>query len=279
MSNLAVSDERMFSRRQRSPRPSIRHTEQIFNTRASAGCLRRRGFSRCPRTRPSMRARSFLVLYWVMASALWFTMGCPQLLEDNFDLVVSDSGSGGGNAAADSGSNAGAAVIVPAAATEPDAGAIAAAEGDPATESDAAIEDAAAEAGIPPPPEACPGGSLGPDGETCYYVAPTAVRWSEARQACADAGRLLVQIDSADEDAFIASLGGFSFWIGAGDTVVEGSFIWSDGSAIVFSNWGLDQPDDFPGPDCIEKRQETNEPWYDQPCSNLRQYVCEAAAG
>lgn len=84
-----------------------------------------------------------------------------------------------------------------------------------------------------------------------------------------------MKIDSAEEDGFVASLSALSLWIGASDVAVDGSFVWSDGSAIVFSNWGGAQPDAFPGPDCVEKRQEPGEPWYDQPCGNARLYVCE----
>jgi hypothetical protein len=99
----------------------------------------------------------------------------------------------------------------------------------------------------------------------------------DARQLCEDADQTLVQIGTAEEDGFVASLSSDNLWLGASDLQTDGSFVWSDGSPIVFSNWGAAQPDAFPGPDCIEKRQEPGEPWYDQPCDNLRLYVCESA--
>lgn len=139
--------------------------------------------------------------------------------------------------------------------------------------------DAEVEAGPveppPPPPPSCSGGALAPGSQTCYFVASSPRSWHDARQLCQFAGRTLVKIESAEEDGFVASLSAASLWIGASDTAVDGHFVWSDGSPILFSNWGGSQPDAFPGPDCVEKRQEPGEAWYDQPCGNPRLYVCE----
>lgn len=138
----------------------------------------------------------------------------------------------------------------------------------------AAPPDAGHDAATGEPPD-CPGGVLEANTQTCYFLATTAQSWLDARQLCENAGRALVKIESAAEDGFVADLSPASLWIGASDTAVDGDFVWSDGSPIVFSNWGGSQPDAFPGPDCVEKRQESGEPWYDQPCSNARLYVCE----
>jgi Lectin C-type domain len=138
--------------------------------------------------------------------------------------------------------------------------------------------DAAVEAGSGEPAPTCNGGSLGPDGDTCYFMALTALSWPDARQSCLDAGRSLVKLDSTAEDAFVGGLSQANLWIGASDTLVDGSFVWSDNSPIVFGNWGPAQPDAYPGPDCVEKRQEAGEPWYDQPCVDAKLYICEAPA-
>jgi hypothetical protein len=93
-----------------------------------------------------------------------------------------------------------------------------------------------------------------------------------------DAERLLLQIDSAAEESFIATMIPSSIWIGASDTDIDGTFVWSDASPIVYSNWGPAQPDAYAGPDCVEKRQATDGLWYDQPCGGLKPYVCESPA-
>jgi hypothetical protein len=107
-------------------------------------------------------------------------------------------------------------------------------------------------------------------------MAPFPRSWTGARDFCLASGRRLVQIDSALEDAFVASSSAANLWIGASDLKLDGDFVWSDGSPIAFSNWGGAQPDDYPGPDCVEKRQEPGERWYDQPCGDVKLFLCEA---
>src|SRR5687768_14777110 len=157
-----------------------------------------------------MGARRFFALQCTVAHALCFATACPQLLEDDFGRAagaggsVGNAGTGAGGSMAGSGSysgagmdasaEAGAAAVPP---LPPDAG-----DGDDVA--DAAADDAGA-----PVPTACPQGALGP-GATCFYLATSAVIWSAASQACLDAGRLLVQIDSAEEDTFIATLSPWS---------------------------------------------------------------------
>jgi hypothetical protein len=226
---------------------------------------------------PSMGARRFFALQCTVAHALCFATACPQLLDDDFDRAagaggsVGNAGTSGGGSMAGSGSNSGAA-----GAASAEAGAAAVPSLPPDAGDAPDVADAAADDGGAPVPMPCPQGALGP-GATCYYLATSPVIWSDASQACLDAGRLLVQIDSAEEDAFIATLSPWSVWIGASDTVVDGTFVWTDGSSILFSNWGLAQPDAYAGPDCVEKR-EGDELWYDQPCDIPKRYVCESPA-
>jgi hypothetical protein len=117
---------------------------------------------------------------------------------------------------------------------------------------------------------------LGPDGQTCYFLSPSVLGWDAANQSCTASGRRLVKIESAAEDAFIAGLSDVDVWIGASDVLSDNSFVWSDNTPISFANWGPGQPDAFAGPDCVEKRQEAGERWYDQPCVDAQRFVCEA---
>jgi hypothetical protein len=223
-----------------------------------------------------MGARRFFALQCTVAHALCFATACPQLLDDDFDRAagaggsVGNAGTSAGGSMAGSGSNSGAGMDASA-----EAGAAAVIPPPPDAGQAAEVADAATDGDAVPMP--CPQGALGPDA-TCYYLATSPVIWSDARQACVDAGRLLVQIDSTEEDAFIATLSPWSVWIGASDTAVDGTFVWTDGSSILFSNWGLAQPDAYAGPDCVEKR-EGDELWYDQPCDLLKRYVCESPLG
>jgi hypothetical protein len=112
-------------------------------------------------------------------------------------------------------------------------------------------------------------------GDHCYHISEPALAWSEARDACRAGLGELVTIDDASEDAFVATLVDADVWIGANDQLEEGQFTWADGSPLVFTHWGANQPDGVDAQDCVVKRQEANEPWYDQPCADAHDFVCE----
>jgi len=119
---------------------------------------------------------------------------------------------------------------------------------------------------------------LGPDGRECYRVVLSGAFWQDARDQCAAWQGALVKLETPNEDAFIGGIIAVSIWIGGSDTAFENVFAWTDGTPMLYGNWGPGQPDRFPGPDCVEKRDPlTNGLWYDQPCYNARAFVCEKA--
>jgi lectin-like protein len=151
--------------------------------------------------------------------------------------------------------------------------------------SDVGIDDAdgvgglGADAGVNTggePFQACADGVSGPEGSGCYRVVLAPASWPGARDQCAAWGGALVKVETAEEDAFLEGLAPVSQWLGGSDTVFENVFLWTDGTPITYGNWGMNQPDRFPGPDCVEKRNPlTNRLWYDQPCTNALAFVCE----
>lgn len=143
-------------------------------------------------------------------------------------------------------------------------------------------EPAEEEPPAPPPPNPCPDGIANGLGTTCYFVSTEALAWPAARAACQTWGGDLVIMDAPFEDGFVASLTTESVWIGGSDISTDNAFTWVDGRPLPggpFGNWGPQQPDSFPGQDCIEKRQELPaEPWYDRPCTAPFPFVCEKPA-
>ncbi len=129
----------------------------------------------------------------------------------------------------------------------------------------------------PPPDElpTCDFGVLSPDERTCLSASITIASWQAARDACSAQQGNLAKVDSAAKDALIQTLISENAWLGGSDTITDNVFVWLDGSPITFGNWGANQPDRFPGADCIEKRASEGGFWYDQPCSNERVFVCE----
>ena len=110
---------------------------------------------------------------------------------------------------------------------------------------------------------------------SCYRAGTTLQTWDNARIDCVGWGGSLVQVDSSAEDLFVGELVTTSQWLGASDTLIDNVYVWTNGSPILFANWGASQPDRFPGADCVEKRETLGRQWFDQPCYNLRAYVCE----
>jgi hypothetical protein len=129
----------------------------------------------------------------------------------------------------------------------------------------------------PPPvtPAPCTDGVTDGSNSVCYFVSTAPVVWNDARLACDAWGGTLAEIDTPEEDAFVGTLLDADMWIGASDTVTDNTYLWIDLRPVTFGNWGPGQPDRFPGADCVEKRQEPGEPWYDQPCNDLHPFVCE----
>ena len=68
------------------------------------------------------------------------------------------------------------------------------------------------------------------------------------------------------------------FWIGIDDIDTEGTFQYTTGGNIVFTNWEVGQPVNIPGHDCVQSMPKV-EPWTgkwdDYICDNKRSSICE----
>jgi hypothetical protein len=118
----------------------------------------------------------------------------------------------------------------------------------------------------------------------CYEFFDEQLSWSEAEARCTVWGGHLASVESSEEDAFIgawpglmgvAFLDGSGLWLGGSDALGDGDFRWSNGRALDFVGWAPDQPNNGAGVDCIEKRNDSTQRWYDRRCSDLERYVCE----
>ena len=104
--------------------------------------------------------------------------------------------------------------------------------------------------------------------------------WHDAGAACAAAspGGALASAHTAAEWAVLAGLhaaaGYDTAWLGLSDEASEGSWVWTDGSAVGFSAWGPFEPNDAGvGEDCGSVGwQSVN--WNDLPCDRLNRYFC-----
>ncbi|KAJ8040401.1 Alpha-N-acetylgalactosamine-specific lectin [Holothuria leucospilota] len=126
----------------------------------------------------------------------------------------------------------------------------------------------------------------------CYrYVDHKRKNWTLASADCTklsptDDGHLIT-IDSADENKFASEWwitmlkplqGQWQYiWTGLNDIDEDGTFVWSDGSPVTYTNWGGTQTDNDNG-DCVTmavKRVSDKGQWKDIKSSEKIGYMCE----
>lgn len=121
-------------------------------------------------------------------------------------------------------------------------------------------------------------------GGSCYEIFPGPATWDAAEQQCVAWGGHLASIGTAEEDAFldawparlgISGIDGSNLWLGATDAALDGDFRWSDGSPFAFSGFAAGQPDNGPGVNCVVKRNDGTQLWYDLGCTDQSRFVCE----
>ncbi len=99
-----------------------------------------------------------------------------------------------------------------------------------------------------------------------YYLIGTP-SWTAAETEAVSIGGHLVTIRSAEENAFVFDtfVSGTTFnpWIGLNDSALEGTFEWSSGEPVVFTNWKPGEPNNTGGEDYA--RFDFGDGWNDVP--------------
>jgi hypothetical protein len=138
--------------------------------------------------------------------------------------------------------------------------------------------------------EACAdlGGVLEPGTRDCFLITGPPLlplSWPAASGACGQWGGTLATIESQATDAFLTARTTADVWIGARDPAAvdpaSNAFAWLVSENLVddgYDNWGLMEPDATADQFCVEKRNDgLSDPWFDQPCAEIRAFVCEQA--
>lgn len=125
-----------------------------------------------------------------------------------------------------------------------------------------------------PPPDArlCAGGdaAMASGDGSCFVRFNQVLSFAAAQAACVAFGSQLAILNTAARDATAALLvGQDNVWIGLTDQVVENTFVWVDGSALVFTNFSTGEPNNANGQfqeDCIMYAG-SRPGWDDRPCA------------
>ena len=81
-------------------------------------------------------------------------------------------------------------------------------------------------------------------------------------------------MDSEEKKTFLNSkIGGYTFWLGASDAASEGSWTWSDGSAVSWTSWAGSEPNGGTTEDCLAWYGHGRY-WFDSRCSSDRYFTC-----
>ena len=75
-----------------------------------------------------------------------------------------------------------------------------------------------------------------------YYTSNVNANATTAISICSAAGGNLVSINDSIENAYVSNILPGHFWIGYTDELVEGSFVWIDGSTSSYTNWANNEP-------------------------------------
>uniref|UniRef100_A0A8C3H2A9 Uncharacterized protein n=1 Tax=Corvus moneduloides TaxID=1196302 RepID=A0A8C3H2A9_CORMO len=102
--------------------------------------------------------------------------------------------------------------------------------------------------------------------------------WNTARRVCMSLGGNLASIPNVQVQAFLTyHLKDVSNdpWIGLNDMLSELNFVWSDGSALSYTNWAKDSPKLF---DCVSLKRgppDDTGKWNNEECFKYRGYICQ----
>uniref|UniRef100_A0A3B3Z7P3 C-type lectin domain-containing protein n=1 Tax=Periophthalmus magnuspinnatus TaxID=409849 RepID=A0A3B3Z7P3_9GOBI len=133
----------------------------------------------------------------------------------------------------------------------------------------------------PPPPthSPCPSGYISWY-LNCYKLVEEAATWDAAQTACAKAGGNLASIDMSYDQAFVAGVvlqGKADAWIGLKRKVQNGSYMWTDGWPVFFTQWGPGEPSNLEGEGCVSMHASYffHGTWNDTKCSDPKPYICK----
>ncbi|XP_014807490.1 PREDICTED: CD209 antigen-like protein C, partial [Calidris pugnax] len=112
-------------------------------------------------------------------------------------------------------------------------------------------------------------------GKSCYFFSTETTPWAEARETCADLGAHLLIVDSEPEQGFLMdNIETGTYWLGATDELVEGTWVWTNGQQVNFSYWNTWKKD--------KEREEKDcgiigpgGIWSDARCSHPNRWICE----
>ncbi|MGB3591833.1 MAG: LamG-like jellyroll fold domain-containing protein [Nonlabens sp.] len=120
-------------------------------------------------------------------------------------------------------------------------------------------------------------------GNSYYYVADIDKQYSAFLADAATMGGYLAKIESAGENEFIrqqlARTSGSQYaYIGANDIAAEGTFVWQDGTALIYNSWAAGEPNNANGGEDVTAIARNSGEWVDVLTSSNTRAIIEVPA-
>ncbi|KAM6975835.1 uncharacterized protein LKV04_015092 [Tautogolabrus adspersus] len=135
----------------------------------------------------------------------------------------------------------------------------------------------------PPPPtkNPCPAGYISWY-MNCYKLVEEKATWEAAQTACAQQGGNLASIDMSYDQAFVAGVvlnGKEDAWIGL-KRKDDGSYMWTDGWPVFFTQWGPGEPSNIKDEGCVSMHgsRAFHGTWNDTKCDLAKPYICKISS-
>uniref|UniRef100_A0A096LQ95 Type-2 ice-structuring protein-like n=1 Tax=Poecilia formosa TaxID=48698 RepID=A0A096LQ95_POEFO len=115
----------------------------------------------------------------------------------------------------------------------------------------------------------------------CFIFVAKPMTWAKAEKNCLSMGANLASVRNIKEYRQIQGLilaAGYETretWIGGSDAQEDRTWLWSDGSALRFTNWCPKQPDNLTRKqECLQMNYSAGKCWDDTECSAKKPSVC-----
>ncbi|XP_048036113.1 galactose-specific lectin nattectin-like [Megalobrama amblycephala] len=119
-------------------------------------------------------------------------------------------------------------------------------------------------------------------GHGCFKYIPQPADWIRAERNCQSLGANLASVRNKEENNFLLSLLPSSDtrpWVGGHAGVQDGQWLWTDGTAFLFTNWCPGEPNNnLQSEACLELNFPNGHCWNDAPCPILKSYFCAKKA-
>jgi hypothetical protein len=127
--------------------------------------------------------------------------------------------------------------------------------------------------------DVCPGCVPVQVGARTYRICRAPRTWQGALDDCATFGEDLTSFEQVEEYTRVMTAanaqGHGRVWVGLGDHLEEGTFVWNSGATLDYGRWRPNEPNDWgPGEDCTEARPNG---WNDLVCDYTLPFICEPA--